>query len=294
MKSICFFSSYFENKNVPYYVKCYITELAHHFDKLVLISINKNLKIPDIQYLEINNIEYMPVENEGYDFGMWQKAFNNYPVSEYDRIALVNDSCVLFKKLDHVFNIINHSNWDYCGILDSMQISYHPQSYFIIINKKAILPVASYFSRNGLKTEFNDVINTYEVGITKYLLENNFKIGSVFNNDKCDKNLNPSYYGIKELIKQGFPFIKKKIIFGNYRNGEIRNLSSTGFDFRPNSYLRIIKVTNPENLIIDLSILKKDFSLYNNWLKLFFQAIYWRIYYKSKKIKSYIYRNYIK
>ena len=39
-------------------------------------------------------------ENEGFDFGLWYHAFLKYNVDLYDKIALVNDSCILFKSLD--------------------------------------------------------------------------------------------------------------------------------------------------------------------------------------------------
>jgi len=294
LKSICFFSSYFEKECLPYYLKSYLNELMLHFDKVVLISNNKSLASPDIHFLHTRKIEWMPVKNEGYDYGMWWKAFNHYPVSQYERVGLINDSCVLFSSLNHVFNTINKSDWDYCGILDSMQIAYHLQSYFIVINERAIAPVAAYFKKNGIKTEFNDVIRTYEVGLTQYLLKNNFKAGAVYSGSVCDRNLNPSFFGIKKLIEQGFPVLKKKIIFGNYRKGEVRHLAWGGFDFCPYSYFRLIERCNSGRLIIDPSLLKNDFRRTRSYAKLFFESMYWRTYYKLRNTASLAYRRFIK
>src|ERR1017187_406831 len=165
MKSICFFSSYFQQNKIPPYVKIYLEELCRHFSEVVLITNEKKLLDTEIKYLDKKNIKYLQVVNEGFDFGMWYKAMKIYDVLQYDRIGLINDSCILFKKLDETFNWVNSGDWDYCGMVDSIEYSYHIQSYFIVINKNAILPVYNYFMQNGKRKDILDVVKLYEIGL---------------------------------------------------------------------------------------------------------------------------------
>ncbi len=103
MKSLCFFCSYFEGNSLPYFVKCYLQELNNHFNQIVLVTNEKDLSKETLHFLQENTIEIMSVKNEGFDFGMWLKAFKNYNIAGFERIGLINDSCILFSKLDHVF-----------------------------------------------------------------------------------------------------------------------------------------------------------------------------------------------
>jgi lipopolysaccharide biosynthesis protein len=292
MKSICFFSSYFEKNELPYFIKCYLIELKHHFDELVLIS---NDKIPgndDMLFLSEHEIEWMPVKNEGYDFGMWYKAFKKKNISDYDRVALVNDSCILFKKLDDTMKVINSSGWDYAGLLDSDQIDYHIQSYFLVMNKQAIKYVNEYFSTHGIRQDIDDVIKTYEIGLTPFLLSKQMKIGSVYSHTVCGPNLNPSFYGVEALIRSGFPMIKKKIIFGNYKRGEISNLGMGRFKFSPSYYLNLVKKYTKDP-IINLGVLKREYNS-RVFSGIFFRSLYWTNYFRLRSAAITVYRNYFK
>src|ERR1035438_10245432 len=110
MKSICFFSSYFRDEKIPYYIKFYLEELTKHFSEVILLTNEKKILERDIHYLQKTNIKLKFVANEGYDFGMWYKAMKQFDILAYDRVGLINDSCVLFKKLDEPFDWINKSN----------------------------------------------------------------------------------------------------------------------------------------------------------------------------------------
>ena len=99
------------------------------------------------QWLADRNIQLMICENKGWDFGMWHYGLMNSTTDSYERIALVNDSCILFKPLTDFFNWLNASNLDLAGITDSSQYTYHLQSYFIVMNKRAIAPIVAYFKQ---------------------------------------------------------------------------------------------------------------------------------------------------
>jgi lipopolysaccharide biosynthesis protein len=251
MNSICFFCSYFNESKIPYYIRIYIEELSRHFSKVVFLTNEKQLAGEELKYLESLKIESRFYKNEGFDFGMWKKAFNDFPVLEFDRVGLVNDSCILFKKMDFIFDWIEKGNYDFCGMTDSNALSYHLQSYFLVLNKNAIHHTKDYLEKNGTLTDIRDVIKTYEVGLSSYLIERGLKAGAYFSRRDYFGEFSPALYFVKELIKEGMPLIKKKIIYASFRKEENLTLMRMDFKMDPMYYVGLIEESNKGTLLID-------------------------------------------
>lgn len=265
MKSICLFSSYFNKQVIPYYIKFYLEELKKHFSKVVFITNQKELTLEDLTYLHKNNFTLKLVSNEGFDFGMWYKGLQEIRTKEYDRIALVNDSCVLFKSLKSTFDWINNSDFDYCGLVSSRRIQFHIQSFFIVINKKAIDHVLNYFNQHGIINEYRNVINVYELGLCLYVQQQNLKTGALYSNKEKTEVHNPSFNNLDEFIVAGIPMIKKKIIFRTYRYGEYLSLFRMNFNLNPQHYISNIKKVNAEDNLIDFNLVLEEHEKKNNF-----------------------------
>lgn len=252
MKSICFFSSYFENDSLPYYVEVYLLELKNHFSELIFISNEKKLNDSTLTFLKSNSIHQLLVKNEGYDFGMWSKALVKYPIENYERVALVNDSCVLFAPLTPFMNWVSKSNLDYCGFSESHAISYHIQSFFLVLNSKAALLAKDYFAQVGILPEIKQVIEKYEVGLSTFLLSKGLKLGAYLSNDAYKGEFSPYYHLLESHIQQGVPLIKKKIVFSTYRNDELFTLIRMNFNIDASYYFDLIKKRNAPPLLLDM------------------------------------------
>lgn len=240
MKSICFFSSYYEDDLLPGYVKYYLQELKRHFTEVVLMTTEKSMPDKDIAFLRENNLTLLLVQNEGYDFGMWYKAFQKYGITGYERIGFVNDSCILFGSLDGFFQWVEKENPDFAGFTDSYLLGYHLQSYFLVINKNALPLVHSYLMKKGIVKNINDVIKIYETGLSKHLKENGMKIQAMYNVPEKGE-YNYALLQAKSLIKKGFPLIKKKIITRMYTSERWWSMVVIGFDPFPGHYIKLIK-----------------------------------------------------
>jgi hypothetical protein len=241
MKSICFFSSYFKGNEIPYYIKFYLEELSVHFSETVFITTEKDLLPTDKSFLEKKNIQLMLVKNEGYDFGMWYKAFEKYKTDTYDYIGLVNDSCVLFKKLDFVFDYFNKEKPDYFGLTDTYLLDYHVQSYFLLIGKKAIPFLKEYFSKNGIIHQLDNVIKTYEIGLSQFMIKQGMNVKALYSYTRENGQYNPTLLNAKSLIEQGYPLVKKRIISREYGAIKWRSMVANGFDANPENYIKLIK-----------------------------------------------------
>jgi lipopolysaccharide biosynthesis protein len=257
MHTICFFASYFSQKDIPYYIMVYLVELKKHFTEVVLLSSQKQLTNSSLAFLKDEQIQLSVEDNEGFDFGLWQKAFQKYNVSTFDRIALVNDSCILFKPLNELMTWVSLNDADMQGITKSEAIAPHLQSYFLILNSKAIPLAKNYFNQHTLLNNIKDVITTYEIGLSSHIIRNNLKIAAFIDNDNYHGEFSPYYYCIAYHLKKGIPTIKKKILFSSYRKDELFTLARMNFNISVDFYLELIKKYNTTT-IINFKLLQQD------------------------------------
>jgi glycosyltransferase involved in cell wall biosynthesis len=230
-ESICFFVAYSETELEEIDIR-YIKELQRHFDKVVVL-INY---LPKQQY---QDLEYLYVENKGYDFGFLYQALNKINLSNCYFLAFVNNSNILVKDktLDDFFKWCYSNTSSFCGITDSYEAppgvdidySYHLQSHFLIFKRKAIVYLKNFFSEINFEQYFliqnskvlrEIIIKKCEIGLSQFMIRNGVKPASWFHvNDFNEKNLISTNIHLSfwdELIDNGYPLIKKKIVSGEW------------------------------------------------------------------------------
>jgi len=253
--NICLFSSYSINDEIDNYVKFYIEMLLEHFDEVLFITNDdRNINDSELSFFNEIDVSVKLVKNEGYDFGMWYKALNSIDVNEYDEIAFVNDSCLLFMSLDKIMEFHRQSNLDFFGITSSNEILYHLQSYFTIAKgSKIINAIKNYYDSHGIikSDDVRDIIQIYEIGLSKLLTDNNFKIGAMFKHNNYPKSTNISLMNATDIIRKGCPMIKKKLLFNSFRDHERSHLSQNKFDFKLDYINQIKNIIYPSNVNIN-------------------------------------------
>jgi len=254
--NICLFASYFEGNKLPRYIRVYLKELKKHISKVVLMCSGDSLDQESVSFLEENSINVQYEKNEGFDFGAWYKAFQKIDTNEFDHVFLVNDSCVLFRSLDPFMAWASKDNADVKGMTYSEAITPHVQSYFMILNKKAIALAASYFKEHRLKTDISEVITTYELGLNRYFTDNGLKLASFVDNNGYQGEFSPYYKCVEHHLQSGIPLIKTKILFSSYRKDELQNLARMGFNIDVDHYYQII--AKQKDLLIDPIELKRQ------------------------------------
>lgn len=230
---ICIFIHFSNQPGVPKYVQVYLMELVRHFDEIILVTNERDIH-SDLRSLH-SKIRLQEVINEGYDLGMFYKAFQTLDIENYSQIACINDSNVLFNKLDQIFDWERQQAYDFWGLIDSYQSpwfsthkdNYHLQSHFLVFNKKAINILPRYFQSLDLELIFKEkdkkklrqkVIDQWEIGLTQFIAKSGLTIGSVYDSNffqkqnNIRKNINLSYDQYAWLIESGYPLLKKKII----------------------------------------------------------------------------------
>lgn len=231
-KSLCIFTHFSEYPYIPHYVALYVNELSQYFDEVVVAANQRNLIYEDNSLK--NNVTIMFYINEGYDLGLFYKVFQTINPAEYHQIACVNDSNVLLNKLQSIFEWSKKSEVDFWGLIDSRekpwfsthQENYHIQSHFIVFNENAVKHLSSFFENLDIQSIINEkdskklrrlVIDQWEIGLSQFLFSKGLKSKSFINSQSFltkhkskGKNITHSLY--KELIKENYPLIKKKVV----------------------------------------------------------------------------------
>ena len=228
---LCVFIHYSQGCVIPYYVTCYLAELSNHFDQVILVTNTRTLQrsVSDIS----EKVSLIFVENQGYDFGMFYKVIQTLSLEDYQQIACVNDSNVLFKSLSPIFSWSKSLKMDFWGLADSHEKpwfsthrnNYHIQSFFMVFEKKAILRLQEYmeeldvdelFAIQDIKEVRRRIINVWEIGLSQYMLKHDLVVGSFMNSLKIEKeyrlkkgkNLTQKHFDL--LMEVGYPLLKKK------------------------------------------------------------------------------------
>jgi hypothetical protein len=229
MRTLCLFSSYFNQPIIPNYIKYYLEELNRHADEVWFLSNEKKIPSSELTYLERRSIKWMLSENKGYDFGQWFRALQHMEPTKYDRLILANDSCILFNDLGPLLAWCESSGVDYGGLTDSAQLHYHPQSYFLYVSKRAIPLVVNYLQSKGeiAKTQ-SEAVHIFEIGLARTLQGQGLLLGAFISYKDIQKlahlpsdYFDPSFDATFELLKVGAPFIKRRLVMGEYKPGEL-------------------------------------------------------------------------
>lgn len=230
---ICLFVHFSTSDIVPYYVQIFVNELSNYFDEIRFLTNNKNRGTQNCFFNE--NVFPQYDKNQGYDFGRIYNYLHKLNLDDYTQIACVNDSNILLGKLDKFIAWGNSSHFDSWGIIDSYEKpwfsnhanNYHIQSHFIVFNRKAIKKLPAFFESLDMDVIFNEkdtaklrraVINDWEIGLTQFFIKNGLCCGSYIDSNKylqkyrLRKPINVSHKLYYKLIKNGYPFIKKKVI----------------------------------------------------------------------------------
>lgn len=232
LKKVCVFSSYSNSNKIDNYIKHYLVELKKYFDEIIFITNLRKLEQESLDFLTHNVIGLKQVENQGYDFGMYYHVVKDLDVKHCSQLAFVNDSCYLFKPLHNFFLWLNNQQLDVSGMTDSIFKSHHIQSYFLVFSKRVLHLVKAYFIKHGIIDDVHKLIETYEIGLCKYLTESSFKIGAMYSQRMLQNHSsNIMTEAAPELLARGIPLIKRKLIHNTFRDDEVSYLEHVKFDF---------------------------------------------------------------
>ena len=158
-------------------------------------------------------------ENIGFDFGSWSAALSSLDIGngDIDQIILINNSVYgpLFPLEPIISELCVHG--DFFGLTASREFCPHIQSYFLGFNKVVIdHPQFREYWRGSFQGQSKwFTIFRRELAWERFFTKRGFR-SAVLIEDSREFPRNPLTFLWKNLISQGFPFIKKSVFTHNY------------------------------------------------------------------------------
>ena len=190
---------------------------------------------------------YLLRRNVGYDFGAMREAlsFWRLPRPDTHSVLLVNDSVLgPFAPLRPLLDRIDFAQADVWGATDSPQRGYHLQSYFVAVGRAALThPAWAAFWSDVRPAHSKEwVIGRYEIGLSQRLIAAGLRGRALFPYTSLVAQLpdevpvseaharqlamsrrivarggvlNPTAHLWRELLRAGFPFVKRELLGRN-------------------------------------------------------------------------------
>lgn len=155
--------------------------------------------------------------NIGYDFGSWAVGLALYPaVRKKPYVLLVNDSLVgPFASLAPMIENFESSTSDVWAATNTSQFFDHVQSFFVgyrrgILNNPTL---RQFWTSLRVETEKGLIIERYELGLSRLLYSEGITTSACFESERVVSFAeNPTMHGWRNLLKAGFPFVKRELL----------------------------------------------------------------------------------
>ena len=155
--------------------------------------------------------------NIGYDFGSWAVGLDLFPaVRKKPFVILANDSLVgPFASLDSLIQDFEASTTDVWAATNTSQFFDHVQSFFVgyrggILNSPAL---RQFWSTLTVETDKRLIIDRYELGLSRLLFAEGLTTSACFESERLVfPSENPTMQGWRDLLRLGFPFIKRELL----------------------------------------------------------------------------------
>ncbi|WP_166788133.1 rhamnan synthesis F family protein [Cryobacterium glaciale] len=155
--------------------------------------------------------------NIGYDFGSWAVGLELFPsVRRKPFVILTNDSLLgPFSSLTPLIENFESCSTNVWGATNTSQMHAHLQSFFVgyrsgILSNPAL---KQFWSDLRIEADKGMIIQKYELGLSRLLFAEGLTTSACFESERVvSDSENPTIEGWKNLLRLGFPFVKKELI----------------------------------------------------------------------------------
>lgn len=176
---------------------------------LLVVIVDRPLELLDKEFAAAAGI--IVRENAGYDFGAWAHAFRLCPaLFGAGLLVMTNDSIIPTADVDAfgaMMKRVRECAADIVALTASHEYGWHVQSYFLGFKPKALSSWGfQHFIRDLRRIDDKDeVIRSYEVPFAARMQSAGLTVQALY---VGSFSANPTFFNWRELIEQGFPFIK--------------------------------------------------------------------------------------
>jgi hypothetical protein len=211
-ETMALFATHAPNGLIKPHVRPFLEALKSEGAATTLIVSTDQIRAVDTTDL-VNLVDGLYVrQSKGYDFGAWAHVVRDVDLTRTRCLCLVNDSVIgplSAESFSTLFNRVRSSNAELIGLTDSLEITYHLQSYFLIAKAEGVAAVANFLASVKAYANKHDIIIHYEIPLSRRLRNLNLKVEALF---PSSTRGNETLEHWRELIARGFPFAKTKAL----------------------------------------------------------------------------------
>lgn len=221
-----------------------LKQLSKCVDNILLIMDNPLIEETELHKID-NIVTFVQASRHGmYDFGSYKIGFDYFCstpelYNNTSELIMLNDSVVgPVSDLSVLFDNMSKQKYDFWGLINTRikilalnKDQEHIQSWFFAFKKKVFTSdiFVNFFKSVTKKQDFWDVVNSYEIPMTKMLCDHGFKFKTlvdwqdeVFENlYKTTGNYNQTFLPLTLLKNYNCLFIKKKLLDINTENSKL-------------------------------------------------------------------------
>ena len=220
-RDVCVFVAYEPDGILPEFKTSYLAALKRAGFVIVLVVALDDLNVK----LVTRGLDFVDAiltrDNKGFDFAAWSAVMSFVPsVWRTKLLLLANDSVFgPSESFGRLIREIRDSDADLIGLTESYEYEPHLQSYFLAFKGKALASpsLQEYWSGIRAFRDKWDVIHHYETRFTSFCRGIGLKCRALFPyasicTDPGGEYFNPLHVKWRELIENGFPFIKVDLL----------------------------------------------------------------------------------
>lgn len=216
---LCLFAHFDQDDVVADYVLWYLGAIRAAGFPIIVISTSK-LSDDEVERLRVIADDVILRENRGHDFGSWNLGIQRYADQVSGQLLIANDSVYPVGDLGAAIHRLTSVEADAYGMIESLEIARHLQSWFLLLEKRVHSHPAfrAVFNRDFASLSKSEIIREGEVGLSQALLDHGFRLHALFSGlSPTGRNLrlssNYSHFLWRELIEgEGIPFLKIELL----------------------------------------------------------------------------------
>ena len=224
-RNVCIFVTYSHDGIIFPHVESHVSALHDNNIDVILVIATDGLdrELPPFTECVAGLVVRI---NHGWDFAAWATALSIIPEVWLSRsLILTNDSIFGPTDSDHYRKLLNRIDKSKAGVValtDSYQTQHHMMSYFTVLKPKALKSqiIHNFWNSVISISNKNEVIARYETRSIDLLRNTDIGYEILYPTENSyGRAKNPTLEGWRELLEDGFPFIKVQLIRDSARLG---------------------------------------------------------------------------
>lgn len=169
-------------------------------------------------------------QNGGFDFAAWAHVARHIDLSEARLVCVANDSLVgpfTIEGLRQIMDRAREADAELIGLTNSFELKEHFQSYFLVAKRNGVQTLLEFLATVRMLEDKWQVIFSHEIQMLDFFHSKGLRTLALFPSFVV---ANRSIHHWRELIDEGFPFIKMEVLRTTKDTSWKVTLSEKGYD----------------------------------------------------------------